>query len=349
MHTQTLIIGGGLTGLSLAYRLQQADHDYHLIEARDRFGGRIKSLTVDGSQFDLGPSWIWTGQSRVAQLLADLNLRIFDQWSTGAQLYEQPSGEVVQDAGFMSMAGSMRIVGGTSALTDALAVKLDPVRVETGCSVTSIDDTVRATLSNGRTISADRIILCIPPRLAAQLSFAPTLPDGAIAALQSTPTWMGAHAKFVAVYPAAFWRSDGLSGDASSRRGPLAEIHDASPEDGAFGALFGFVGLPADVRAQAGPALEAAAIQQLVNLFGPEAGSPLATQLEDWSQDAFTAAPADATPPPGHPPYAMPPTLEQVWDDKLIFAVTELTPDNGGLIEGALTASEKAANTILAS
>lgn len=348
MHTQTLIVGGGLAGLSLAYQLQQAGHDYRLVEARDRLGGRIKSLTVNGSQCDLGPSWVWSGQARVAQLLTDLDLRVFDQWSTGDQLYEQPSGEVMQNAGFMSMASAMRIAGGTSALTDALAARLDPTRVETGCSVASVDKAAHATLADGRIINSDRIVLCIPPRIAAQLVYRPTLPDNALAAPQVLPTWMGAHAKFVAVYQTAFWRNDGLSGDASSRRGPLAEIHDASPDDSSLGALFGFVGLPADARAQAGDTLQTAAIEQLVNLFGPGASNPIVTQLEDWSQATFTASPADATPPPEHPHYGMPRALEGVWREKLIFAVTELTSDNGGLIEGALAAAEKAARIILA-
>ena len=347
MHTQTLIIGGGLTGLSLAYRLQMAGHDYHLVEARDRLGGRIKSLDVNGSKFDLGPSWIWRGQERVAALLSDLDLTMFEQWSTGTQLYEQPNGDVMQNAGFMSMAGSMRITGGTSAVTDALAQRLDPARVETGSAIASIHDKPCATLADGRKITADRIAMCIPPRIAAQLTYRPTLPNTATSALEVIPTWMGAHAKFVAVYPTPFWRNNGLSGDASSRRGPLAEIHDASPEDGAYGALFGFMGLPAGVRAQSGEALVPAAIAQLTNLFGPEARDPVATQLEDWSTATFTATSADATPPPGHPPYAKPRALKQVWGDKLIFAVTELTPDNGGLIEGALAAAETTAKDII--
>ena len=59
MKTKTLIIGGGLTGLSLAYRLQKTGHDYQLIEALCRFGGRSKSLTVQGTNIDLGPSCVW--------------------------------------------------------------------------------------------------------------------------------------------------------------------------------------------------------------------------------------------------------------------------------------------------
>lgn len=347
MHTNTLIIGGGLTGLSLAYRLQQAGRDYLLIEARQRLGGRIKSLTVADTKFDLGPSWIWSGQDRVAALLTELGLTTFAQWSDGAQLYEQSNGEVLQNSGFMSMAGSYRISGGTSALTDALAVKLDPDCTLTGSIVTHISaDPIGAQVA-GSFITADRIVLAVPPRIAAELIYAPALPDQARSSLRATPTWMGAHAKFVAVYPTPFWRENGLSGDASSRRAPLVEIHDASPDGGDLGALFGFVGVPATTRAEAGEALAQAAIAQLVKLFGTEASNPITAKLADWSQAAFTASPADTTPPPGHPPYHMPAALQQVWDGKLIFAVTELTSDNGGLIEGALAASQAAADRIL--
>ncbi|MEJ8562896.1 NAD(P)/FAD-dependent oxidoreductase [Yoonia sp. GPGPB17] len=347
MHTQTLIVGGGLSGLSLAYRLQQAGHDYQLVEARSRLGGRIKSLDVAGTKFDLGPSWVWPGQTRVAQLVDDLDLHLFEQWGSGDQLYEQSSGDVQRNAGFMSMAGSLRVSGGTSALTDALAGRLDPTRVQTNRIAKTVQDGPAVAFSDGETATADRIVLCLPPRLTAQLSFAPALPKGAMSALQDIPTWMGAHAKFVAVYPTPFWRARSLSGDASSRRGPMVEIHDASPRDGAFGALFGFMGIPADIRMRAGDALQTAAVDQLANLFGPEASTPLATMLEDWSQDPLTATPADAAPPQGHPPYQMPDTLQNMWGGKLLFATTEMAPDNGGLIEGALAAAETAAAQIL--
>ncbi|MGJ8621957.1 MAG: flavin monoamine oxidase family protein [Yoonia sp.] len=348
MKTKTLIIGGGLSGLSLAHALQQAGHDYQLIEARDRLGGRIKSLTVGNSHFDLGPSWIWPGQERVAKLLKDLGLVTFAQWDRGAQLFEQPDGTVLHNSGFMSMAGSYRIAGGTSALTGALAAGLDPARVHLGAAAQRISADPFGAFAGDTFVAAEKIVLAVPPRLAAQLEFQPALPEPATDGLQGLPTWMAAHAKFVAVYPTPFWRDNGLSGDASSRHGPMAEIHDASPDDASFGALFGFMGVPAAQRARAGQALADAAVAQLVRLFGDAAGTPLATHLQDWSRAPFTATAADASPPPGHPAYQMPQALRQVWDDRLIFAVTELAPDNGGLIEGALAASEAAARAILA-
>lgn len=348
MQTRTLIIGGGLTGLSLANQLQRASRDFLLVEARERLGGRIKSLNVAGSKTDLGPSWIWPGQHRVAQLIGDLGLQTFEQWSTGAQLFEQASGEVLQNAGFMSMAGAMRIVGGTAALTDALAATLDPSKIKCGSTVLAVDRQRGALLANGRSVMAEQIIMCVPPRVAGEIRFQPPLPTAAATTLQAIPTWMGAHAKFVAIYERPFWREAGLSGDASSRRGPLAEIHDASPHPAEKGALFGFVGLSAAARREAAATLAQACVEQLVNLFGPAAAEPLATHVEDWSQQSFTATPADAAPPPGHPSYHMPEALTGLWDDELILAVTELSPDHGGLIEGALAAADYAASVVMA-
>ncbi len=347
MKTKTLIIGGGLTGLALGHRLQNAGHDYQLLEARNRFGGRIKSLNIRNQHFDLGPSWVWPGQHRIASLLQDLELGVFQQWVDGTHLYEQPNGEVMQHAGLAPMAGSLRIAGGTSALIGALVGNLDPARLHKGAIVTNISQTSGAALSDGRIFEADRIILAVPPRIAAQLTFDPVLPQNVTALLNAVPTWMGAHAKFIAVYPTPFWRDAGLSGDVSSRRGPLAEIHDASPSDGKLGALFGFIGLPADMRQRAGAALTKAALAQLESLFGSKAATPIVAHIEDWSQTRFTATADDAKPPPGHPAYEMPAALTDIWNGNLIFAVTELVADSGGLIEGALAAAEVAANQIL--
>ena len=344
MKTSTLIIGGGLTGLSLAYRLQMAGQDFLLVEARDRFGGRIASLYVDGEGFDLGPSWVWPGQARIAALCDHLGLALFAQHAQGVQLYEHPDGQIIRDQGFMSMAGSLRITGGTGALVAALVARLDPARLLIDTPVQQVSDS-GASLHDGRAISADRVVIAIPPRLAAGLAYTQALPADALRALAGVPVWMGAHAKCVAVYDTPFWRAAGLSGDAASRRGPLAEIHDASPARGPLGALFGFVGVPADLRAQTD--LRAPVIAQLVHLFGPQAASPRALQIMDWSREALTATPADASPPPGHPAYLLPSALRRVADDRIIFACAELTTDNGGLIEGALAAAERAARLIL--
>lgn len=53
LHVHTLILGGGLTGLSAAYHLEQAGMtDYLLVEKEASFGGLCASETVRGFTFD---------------------------------------------------------------------------------------------------------------------------------------------------------------------------------------------------------------------------------------------------------------------------------------------------------
>jgi len=50
-----VIIGGGLAGLSAAYTLVKTNrYTIELLEARDRLGGRVKTLGLDGKPVDIG-------------------------------------------------------------------------------------------------------------------------------------------------------------------------------------------------------------------------------------------------------------------------------------------------------
>ncbi len=158
---------------------------------------------------------------------------------------------------------------------------------------------------------------------------------------------MAGHAKFFAVYDRPFWREQGLCGTAISRRGPLAEIHDASPNAGDRFALFGFAGLDAQTRASMGQTeFIRQATDQLVTLFGEQAGHPLAVHLQDWSAEAFTAGAADRRPQTRHPQYGLDLQLGSAWAGKLAFISTETSFSNGGLIEGALEAGLRYARRI---
>ena len=319
-ETDVCIIGAGLSGLALATALRGEGRAVMLLEARDRVGGRV--LSQDG--YDLGPSWIWPHNRRMLALLDRLGLAAFSQYASGRLVFEDAGGAIRRDLDVSTMAGALRVEGGLARITHSLAEDMgDSLRLS--CPVDHvIEDAggVKVSMAGG-SIRAARVVLALPPRLTAGLGVA--VPD--------VPTWMAGHAKLVATYPTAFWRELRLNGDAISHRGPLSEIHDASPASGEAGALFGF----AHVGAARQPGFQDAAIAQLARLFGHGAGAPDRVMIKDWSMDPATATPADRTPPQGHPTYR---GLRQT--NRLIFAGTEASPEDGGFLEGALAAAEAA-------
>ncbi|GIZ37452.1 hypothetical protein CKM354_000089800 [Cercospora kikuchii] len=62
-HHDVLVLGAGMSGLACASRLYQHRHFQEqgrllVLEARDRLGGRIESVSVDGHRLDTGANWI---------------------------------------------------------------------------------------------------------------------------------------------------------------------------------------------------------------------------------------------------------------------------------------------------
>ncbi|WP_375229481.1 flavin monoamine oxidase family protein [Roseobacter sp. S98] len=346
MKTDTLIIGAGLAGLHLAHTQEQRGRDVLLCEAADGVGGRVRTQQIGGIPVDLGPAWIWPDQPRIAALADALGLTVFDQFSTGAGLWQTGNGDVHRSPGAGSMRGSWRIAGGLGGITRRLADRLSSARLLLNTPVQRLiqtDDGITATTPDGA-IEAQHVVLALPPRIAhGGISFEPELPQAVAAEMQNVPTWMAGHAKFVAVYDRPWWREAGLSGDAISQRGPLAEIHDASPHDESGFALFGFVGTPPATRATHRDAVICEAVNQLVTLFGPELAQPKAVHMEDWATDPLIATMADHDGPTHHPAYGTPDALRDLWGGRLIFASSEMGDEYGGFLEGALVAAEQAA------
>ena len=342
-NTEILIVGGGLSGLAAAWQLSRANMDVILVDSRDRIGGRV--LTSDGC--DLGPSWIWPGQPLVASALDRLDIPFFEQHGQGQSVYQDATGRVQVIDEPSSMSGSLRISGGVGKLATEMRNQIESSRIRLRHSVDAIlkqGDSIHIhcqTPKGPQIFEAQKIAIAIPPRLAAEIDYSPALPLPTIQKLQATPTWMAGHAKFFAVYDSPFWRNNGLCGTAVSRKGPMAEIHDATPSAENQFVLFEFVGLNPAKRASMGEArITEQTIQQFVELFGDKAGSPKSTHYQDWSLEEFTAAASDRVPQTRHPQYGLQLDVGADWQGKLSFTASETSFVNGGLIEGALEAAQ---------
>jgi len=362
MDTKVVIIGGGLSGLVTAWELSKRGIEFRLIEARDRYGGRILSApladdAIDGaSAVDLGPAWFWPGQQHMTRLIEELELAtaVFLQPSAGDSVMEYRSGKIERGQGSASMTDSYRLEGGLQRLTAGLLDRISPASCMSNSVASRLLQTssgVRTTLMvNGltQTIDSEYVVLALPPRLVVQsLVFTPALPDSTQNRLNSVATWMAGQAKFVAVYESAFWRDNGMSGDAFSHLGPLVEIHDASPVNGGPYALFGFVGVPALHRAGRSVELKQAAVEQLVRMFGETADKPTDVYFQDWAFEPFTATEADRMPQGSHSSGTATPSTE--WDGRIVWAGTEFADEQGhsnGYLEGAVESGLRAARIL---
>lgn len=248
----------------------------------------------------------------------------------------------------------MRLAGGSGAIISALAAGLPQTSIRLGARVTRVTLNERLVdvefvdaAGTEHHINGAQVLFALPPRLLeATVVFSPALDAATARRWRATPTWMAPHAKFFALYDRPFWREAGLSGTAQSMVGPLVEIHDATTASGKA-ALFGFVGVPAQQRAAAGrDAIIAASVQQLAQLFGPDAGAPRATLLKDWAADPLTATPDDQA-AGGHPASDPQPWVAGDWSGSLVLIGSETSRTEPGYLAGAVEAAERAVADIL--
>ncbi|ANK85608.1 amine oxidase protein [Rhizobium sp. N1314] len=359
MSLPVMIVGGGISGLTLAHAMHSAGIEFVLIEGRDRLGGRIFSAGIDGlpseDGFDLGPSWVWPEMQPVLCSLAEsLGVQLFPQNEEGDIVFERSASVAPQRfPAFQREPRSMRIAGGTASVIAALKSRIAAEHIRLGTGVTGLarrGGLVSATLARpdgtAETMEAAIVVLAMPPRLIDRsIKFEPPVDPALARRWRSTPTWMAPHAKFFAIYDEAFWRGDGLSGAAQSMIGPLGEIHDATTSSGKA-ALFGFIGINAAERRRIGPEpIIQAAVQQLVRLFGDKAWTPVATLYKDWAADALTATEDDliAT---GHPLSDSRPWVSGDWAPVLMLAGSETSMTNPGYLEGGAEAALRVAADI---
>lgn len=356
------VIGAGLSGMAVAYRLHQQGIPVTVLEANSVAGGRIQpALTERNTHQDLGPSWVWPYAQPVVEMwLNELELNTYPQFDDGDGLIDRHPQQAAVPQFLPGQHGMLRISGGTHAIINRLLSTLkDNIHLSktvTACYRTNdrflLDVTVNGVTTQ---VETDHLIMATPPRVAIPILQTPGDADNpslqaelanVLEVLQQTPTWMAPQAKVVILYKTAFWRDQGLSGRVASQVGPLVEIHDHSGPDGSPAALFGFVGVPAAHRADK-KKLSAAIEQQLTRCFGHDAPVPTKIIIKDWAVEKFITTDADLAGPGNHPSVINELARKGWCNNKLWFTASETSSVSPGLIEGALARADEVAKQVI--
>jgi monoamine oxidase len=240
-----------------------------------------------------------------------------------------------------------RLAEGTQALCVRLAAGLGD-RVILNAPVNAIlqQEDAGSVRSAAGVYRARRMIVAIPPTLAARIAYDPPLPPGCDQLMQRMP--MGSVVKCVAFYEHPFWRDDGFSGEAIADTGPVTVTFDDSPEDGGSGALVAFLLGDQAKRWGARPAAErkAAVLDALARFFGPEAREAMAFVELDWVSETWSRGGYAALLPPGVLT-SCGATLRAP-AGRIHWAGAETARAWNGYMDGAIESGERAADEVLA-
>ncbi|MBV9214005.1 MAG: FAD-dependent oxidoreductase [Actinobacteria bacterium] len=240
-----------------------------------------------------------------------------------------------------------RFVGGPHLVARRVAAELgDRVRLESAVvRIEQAEHTARVRTPR-RDLIVRRVIVAVPPPLAAQIEFEPPPPPPRAELCRLMR--MGALMKCFAVYPEPFWREDGLTGEALSDRGPATITFDTSPPSGSPGVLLGFVGGGEARALSARPEAErgAAVIEGFARLFGERARRPDEWVIQDWPSEPWSGGGPVAYMPPGTMARVGPALRKP--HGLVHWAGTETATRWTGYMDGAVRSGERAAAEVLA-
>lgn len=84
MAFDVAVVGGGLSGMAAARDLKRSGlRNFVVLEARDRVGGRTLNQHADGIIVDGGGTWVNPNQTAVIDLLHELGIEMFPQYTKG--------------------------------------------------------------------------------------------------------------------------------------------------------------------------------------------------------------------------------------------------------------------------
>jgi monoamine oxidase len=240
-----------------------------------------------------------------------------------------------------------KFVGGAWQIPKRMADRLgDRLLLDTPVhAIEQHDDHVVVTTPRGP-YTARRLVMAIPPGLAAQVHYATPLPSRRFGLIQRMP--MGAVIKVHIAYETPFWRRRGLNGTAFSNTQPFNVVFDQTPVDESLGVLAGFLdGAHAIALSDCDEATRRQqVVSDLVRYFGTDAAQPIGYVEQDWIKEPWSRGGYVAHMPPG-----VMTTFGSALREacgRIHWAGTETATEWVGYLDGALQSGIRAAKEVVA-
>ncbi|MGX1270648.1 flavin monoamine oxidase family protein [Streptomyces phaeoluteigriseus] len=244
-------------------------------------------------------------------------------------------------------AQELRFVGGSQLVPVKLAATLgDRVVLNAPVRTITRSGSSYVVTADGVTVTAKRVVVAVPPPLAARISYDPLLPADRDQLTQRLP--MASVGKAIAIYDTPFWRADGLNGQVVSDTGAVSSTFDNSPPDASYGALMGFIEADKMRALDASPAdtVRAAVLADFATYFGDRAKTPTSFVLQRWNNEAYTRGGPVSIAAPGVLTQYGPALRRPVGG--IHWAGTETSVHWMGFMDGAVRSGERVAKEVLA-
>lgn len=235
-----------------------------------------------------------------------------------------------------------RITETTQEIAKRLADRLgDRIVIDAPVRRIAQDDNGVTVQTDAATIKAKYAIVTAAPPHRANMEFQPALPEKTAGLTRTWP--MGALSKAFVAYENPFWRAEGLSGEALTDTGTAFITFDVSPDDSGPGILMVFCA-PRVFDGFSPETRRSRVIQQLVDLYGPQAMTPVDYIDHCWGTDSF----APGGPHPAAPPYASVSYGSALTDPhgRIHWAGTETAGEWAGTMNGAVLTGLRAAERV---
>ncbi|WP_020401790.1 flavin monoamine oxidase family protein [Gracilimonas tropica] len=347
-HADILIIGGGLTGLSLNYFLKDENLDIVIVEARDRLGGRIHTVgNGHEAPVEMGATWFGPAHTKLKSLLDELNIETFKQKLGEKAIYEPSSMSPHQLVQLPpNQESSFRVKGGTISLIRELSKFMNDDHLYLSCPVQKIEKKKERLIVTAdlEIFDVEMVVSTLPPKLLSDSIQLKPLPSEELAeTMANTHTWMGESIKIGLTFSEPFWRADDLSGTIFSNVGPIPELYDHSNFEEHKFALKGF--LNGSYFSVSKEERKQMVLAQLRKYYGDKTDQFIHYHEMVWANERFTYAPYDRHVLPhqnnGHAMYQKP-----LWEGSFFIAGAETSETSPGYMDGAVHSAQSVADQI---